>query len=39
MTNRKISYEQAFELLVALSRRSNCKLRDIASDVVFAGDI
>jgi hypothetical protein len=37
MSERKITKEQAFDLLRVASQQSNRKLRDLADDVVFTG--
>jgi hypothetical protein len=37
MSQRKITKEQAFDLLRVASQQSNRKLRDLADDVVFTG--
>ncbi len=39
MAHRKITGEEAFELLVATSQHANEKLRDIAAEVVRRGDL
>lgn len=37
MANRKITYEQAFQVLRDMSQRSHRKIRDLSEEVVFTG--
>jgi cell division protein FtsX len=39
MAGRHVHRDEAFELLVQASRNANRKLRDIAADVEFTGDL
>jgi AmiR/NasT family two-component response regulator len=39
MARRHVTYDQAFELLRVASQQGNRKLRDVAEDVIFTGDV
>ena len=39
MASRKLGVEGAFEFLRKASQRQHRKLRDIAEDVLYAGDV
>jgi hypothetical protein len=39
MANRRSSYEEAYDLLRTVSQQSHRKIRDLAEDVVFSGEL
>ena len=39
MAGRRVTYDQAFELLRVASQHGHRKLRDVAEDVIFTGDV